>query len=124
MTNLCLSEALALVVRWSVPYSMMAVQTCTDVRIMPTSYVRMKATVRKMPAGKLTASRLRADVYRVLDGVLETGVPAVVQRRGRTLRIVPGKPVGRLDRLVARPDFIKGDPEDLVRLDWLHEWRP
>jgi hypothetical protein len=84
----------------------------------------MKATVQKMPAGKLTASRLRADVYRVLDGVLETGVPAVVQRRGRTLRIVPGKPVGRLDRLVARPDFIKGDPEDLVRLDWSHEWRP
>jgi hypothetical protein len=37
---------------------------------------------------------------------------------------VPGKPVGRLDRLVARPDFIKGDPEDLVGLDWSHEWRP
>ena len=84
----------------------------------------MKATVRKMPPGKLTASRLRADVYRVLDCVLETGVPAVVQRRGRTLRIVAGKPAGRLDRLVARPEFIKGDPEDLVRLDWSHEWRP
>jgi len=22
------------------------------------------------------------------------------------------------------PDFIKGDPEDLVRLGWSHEWRP
>jgi hypothetical protein len=84
----------------------------------------MKATVRKMPSARLTASRLRADVYRVLDGVLETGVPAVVKRRGRTLRIVPGEPVGRLDRLVARPDFIKGNPEDLVRLDWSREWRP
>jgi len=51
----------------------------------------MKAVVRKIPAGKLTASRLRADVYRVLDGVLETGVPALVQRRGRMLRIVAGK---------------------------------
>jgi hypothetical protein len=84
----------------------------------------MKTTVRKMPAGKLTASRLRADVYRVLDGVLDTGIPAVVRRRGRTLRIVPGKPVDRLAQLVARPDFIKGDPEDLVSIDWSHEWRP
>jgi len=84
----------------------------------------MKVTARKIPAGKLTASRLRADVYRVLDGVLETGIPAVVERRGRTLRIVPGKPAHRLDCLVARPDFIKGDPEDLVHLDWSSAWRP
>lgn len=77
-----------------------------------------------MPARKLTASRLRADVYQVLDGVLATGVPAVIERRGRTLRIIPGKPVNRLDSLVARPDFIKGDPEDLVHLDWSHAWRP
>jgi len=33
---------------------------------------------------------------------------------------VRGKPVGRLHRLVARPDFIKGDPKDLVHLDWSH----
>ena len=84
----------------------------------------MKVTARKVPAGKLTASRLRADVYRVLDGVLETGIPAVIDRRGRTLRIVPVKPTNRLDCLVARPDFIKGDPEDLVHLDWSSAWRP
>jgi hypothetical protein len=45
----------------------------------PSLIVRMKATVRKMPAGKLAASRLRADVCRMLDGVLETGVPAVIK---------------------------------------------
>jgi hypothetical protein len=72
-----------------------------------------------MPARKLTSSS-RADVYRALDGVLETGVPAVVKWCGRTLRIVPGTPVGRLHRLAARPDFIKGDPEDLVHFDWSH----
>ena len=92
--------------------------------MVPTCYVRMKSAPRKLPSGQLTASRLRADVYRVLDGVLNTGVPAVVTRRGHVLRIVPGKPAGRLDRLVARPDFIKGDPADLVHLDWAHEWRP
>ena len=92
--------------------------------MVPTCYVRMKPASRKTPSGQLTASRLRADVYRVLDGVLKTGVPAVVIRRGRTLRIVSEKPAGRLDRLVARPDFIKGDPADMVHLDWSHEWRP
>lgn len=84
----------------------------------------MKPVTHKKTLGKLTASRLRMDVYRVLDRVLETGVPAEVERRGRLLRIVPAETVERLKRLPSRPNFIKGDPEDLVHLDWSHEWRP
>jgi hypothetical protein len=84
----------------------------------------MKGATRKKASGALTASRLRMDVYRVLDQVLETGVPAEVERRGKLLRIVPADPVERLKRLPARPDFIKGDPENLVHMDWSHEWRP
>jgi hypothetical protein len=84
----------------------------------------MKNAGRKKTSGKLTASRLRMDVYRVLDRVLETGVPAEVERRGKILRIVPTQTVERLKRLPPRPAFIKGDPEELVHLDWSHEWRP
>jgi antitoxin (DNA-binding transcriptional repressor) of toxin-antitoxin stability system len=84
----------------------------------------MKAVGRKSAEGKLTASRLRADVYGVLDRVLATGVPAEVERRGKLLRIVPAEAVERLKRLPARPEFIKGDPEDFVHLDWSREWRP
>lgn len=84
----------------------------------------MKTTANKKSTGKLTASRLRADVYRVLDRVIETGVPAEVERRGKVLRIVPAEIVERLKRLPARRTFIKGDPEDLVHLDWSREWRP
>jgi hypothetical protein len=84
----------------------------------------MKAAARKPATGRLTASRLRADVYRVLDRVIQTGVPAEVLRRGKVLRIAPVEQVERLKRLPARPGFIKGDPEDLVRIDWSHEWRP
>lgn len=73
---------------------------------------------------KLTASQLRADVYRVLDRVLESGIPAEIQRKGRVLRIVPDTLSSRLSRLVERPTFIKGDPNDLVHLDWSAEWRP
>ena len=73
---------------------------------------------------RVTASHLRADVYRILDGVLASWQPVEVQRRGAVLRISPAEPAGRLARLVPRPGFIKGDPDDLVHLDWSDEWRP
>jgi hypothetical protein len=74
----------------------------------------------------LTASRLRADVYRILDQVLETGVPVEIVRAGRKLKIVPvdAGHRGKLDRLKVRSDVLVGDPEDLVHLDWSREWRP
>jgi hypothetical protein len=84
----------------------------------------MKAAAHRTASGRLTASRLRADVYRVLDRVIETGVPAEVERRGKILRIVPAEIGGRMKRLTSRPGFIQGDPEDLVHLDWSSSWQP
>lgn len=72
----------------------------------------------------ISASRLRADIYRLLDEVLETGQALEIERRGRVLEIVPKDTGPRLDRLPRRPDFIAGDPEDLISLDWSGEWRP
>ncbi len=71
----------------------------------------------------LTASKLRENIYRVLDQVLETGVPVEVRRKGRTVRIVPAEAVPKLSRL-ARRDFLRVDPEAIVHLDWSGEWRP
>ncbi|MGH7897028.1 MAG: type II toxin-antitoxin system Phd/YefM family antitoxin [Candidatus Binatia bacterium] len=75
---------------------------------------------------KITASKLRENIYKILDQVLETGAPVDIERRGRRLRIVPADaPPGRkLDRLRPRPKTIAGDPEDLVHLDWSGEWKP
>ncbi len=72
----------------------------------------------------VTASRLRADVYRILDRVIETGVPAEIERKGRILRIITDRPSSRLDRLQARPGYIKGDPDNLIHVDWSGAWRP
>lgn len=72
----------------------------------------------------ISASDLRQNIYRLLDEVLETGVPLEIERRGRTLRIVPADPRSKLDRIIGRDDFIVGDPEELVHLDWSDEWRP
>lgn len=72
----------------------------------------------------VTASKLRENVYRILDEVLETGVPVEIERRGRRLRIVAVDAPSPLDRLVPRTDVIVGDPDDLVHVDWSGEWRP
>lgn len=71
-----------------------------------------------------SVSRLRANLYRVLDRVLETGTPVEVERNGQRLRIVPVEPPGRLAKLSAHPEYVRVDPESLVHIDWSGEWRP
>ena len=73
----------------------------------------------------VTASKLREDIYKILDSVLETGEPVEIERRGRVLRIIADPPAGsRLSHSVKRPGLITGDPEDLVEIDWSKEWNP
>jgi hypothetical protein len=71
-----------------------------------------------------TITALRADLYRILDGVLETGMPIEVERNGQRLRIAPTDASGRLTRLQPHAGAVVGDPEELVHLDWSGEWRP
>ncbi len=71
---------------------------------------------------KLTATSLRENIYAILDRVLATGEPVEIERNGRTLRLQAVDAGSRLDRLVPRPDYIIGDPDDLVELDWSQEW--
>jgi len=69
-----------------------------------------------------TATRLRANIYRILDEVLETGRPVEIEHRGKRLRIVLAQPRSKLDNLEPHPDCIVGDPEDLVHIDWSEYW--
>jgi antitoxin (DNA-binding transcriptional repressor) of toxin-antitoxin stability system len=75
---------------------------------------------------KVTASKLRENIYKLLDQVLETGAPVEIERRGRRLRIVAADepPRDKLSRLSRHSDTIVGDPQDLVHLDWSGEWKP
>lgn len=70
----------------------------------------------------ITASRLRGDVYNILDQVLETGVPLKVIRKGKVLEIVPERPRAKPGRRKSRKRAMIGDPEDFVHLDRLPEW--
>ncbi|MBI5851658.1 MAG: type II toxin-antitoxin system Phd/YefM family antitoxin [Planctomycetes bacterium] len=70
----------------------------------------------------LTPSKLRADIYRILDRILATGIPIEVSRGRRKLKIVPDDSgQSKLDRLKRRPKAIRGDPEVLVHVDWSKE---
>lgn len=72
----------------------------------------------------LSATALRQDLYRVLDRVVATGEPAIVERKGVVLEIVVAARAPDLGRLPSRPDLIVGDPDELIHLDWSAEWKP
>jgi len=69
----------------------------------------------------MTASKLRADLYNILDETLKTGIPIEVVRKGRILKIVPETKPDKLSRLKKR-DYIVGDSDDIVHMDWSSEW--
>ncbi|MPZ14824.1 MAG: type II toxin-antitoxin system Phd/YefM family antitoxin, partial [Chloroflexi bacterium] len=57
-----------------------------------------------------------------LDQVLESGVPLEIERKGRRLRLIPTDAPAKLDRVAGHADYIVGNPENLVHVDWSHEW--
>jgi antitoxin (DNA-binding transcriptional repressor) of toxin-antitoxin stability system len=72
-------------------------------------------------AMQITASKLRENIYRILDEAIATGAPIEVVRKGTVLRIVPEKRASKLGRLKKRTGF-DGDPDDIIGMDWLKEW--
>jgi hypothetical protein len=71
----------------------------------------------------MTATQLRKDIYRVLDEVLDTGVPQEVLRGERRLMIVPA--VGARLRLAELPrrEALACTPDELIETSWDGEWR-
>lgn len=72
---------------------------------------------------RLSPSKLRANLYRILDQVLTTGKPVEIQRRGRRLSIVP-KDGAKLALLKPHRGYLKVPRDEIVHMDWSREWRP
>jgi hypothetical protein len=70
---------------------------------------------------RVTASKLRENVYSLLDQVIATGTPIEVIRKGTLLKIVAEKAPSKLSRLPKRKGF-KGDPDDILNMNWLAGW--
>ena len=69
----------------------------------------------------ITVTELRGNIYKLLDEVLNTGIPIEINKGGKKLRIVPVGKVNKLQNLVSRPNMIKGNPNDLVDISWEKE---
>ena len=69
-------------------------------------------------------SRNQKDIFRILDKVVKTGVPVEYERKGKRLLISPAEKSRDLSCLENHPDFIVGDPDDLVHIDWSSGWKP
>lgn len=54
----------------------------------------------------ITPTELRANIYKLLDEVLETGLPLEIKKGNQRLRTVPVEQVDKFQNLIARPDVI------------------
>jgi hypothetical protein len=99
-------------------------QAPTGPDIVRMSFLSTVRTKNRGTALATTASKLRANIYRMLDEVLETGQPLEVERNGKTLVIAPKEEQSIWDRLPRREGYIVGDPGELIHMDWSSEWNP
>ncbi len=75
----------------------------------------------------MNATKLRAELYGVLDSVIESGKPVFIERKGRILKLcLDSAPKRRSKRKwpKARPEWVNGDPDDVMAVDWSKEWKP
>lgn len=70
---------------------------------------------------RYSATRLRQNLYSILDRIIEKGEVVEIERNGHLLVISPEKPLSKLDRLECH-DIINGDSEDVVSMDWSKKW--
>ncbi len=73
---------------------------------------------------QVSHTNIQEDILQLLDKVVSTGVPVEIERKGKRLLISPAEKRRELDCLEKHPEFIVGNPDDLVHIDWSSEWNP
>ncbi len=71
---------------------------------------------------KLTASKLRENIYRILDRVAKTGEPVDIQRGETTLSIVPKSRLFRKLSRLQKQSLTDEDSDRFEHIDWSSEW--
>jgi hypothetical protein len=70
----------------------------------------------------LSASRLRENIYKILDQILETGIPVEIKRKDKILTIIPPKKSNKLQNIKKRK-ILNCDPDEIIHMDWSKEWK-
>ncbi len=71
---------------------------------------------------RVSLTLLRSNLYKIVDQVLETGIPVEIERKGKILKILSERKLSKLSHLQAHPNVINGNPNDIIDIDWLKEW--
>ena len=72
---------------------------------------------------KLTATQFRKNIYQTLDKVIETGIPAQIERNGQLLQIIPIIKPSKIKNIKDIPNLINGDPASLEDIDWSGKYK-
>jgi hypothetical protein len=68
----------------------------------------------------ISLTALRNNLFKIVDQVIQTGNPVLLERKGQKLKIVLEEKKSKLENLKPR-NCITGDPDDLVQVK-VGEW--
>ena len=71
----------------------------------------------------ITPSKLRENLYNLLDQVLESGKPLDIKRKGKILRIIREKKISKLEKIKAKK-ITNASDDELINSSWEEEWKP
>jgi len=64
----------------------------------------------------ISLTALRSQLFKIVDRVIESGIPVEIERKGHKLKIVLEEKKSKFDNLKRR-NCIVGDPDDLIDLE-------
>ena len=70
----------------------------------------------------VAATKLRQNLYRILDEILDSGIPVKINRKGEILMIIPEKKKSKLERLTEHKTIV-GDPDSIIKISFDNEWK-
>ncbi|MFW5712297.1 MAG: type II toxin-antitoxin system Phd/YefM family antitoxin [Spirochaetia bacterium] len=70
---------------------------------------------------RYSATKLRQNLYHILDMVIDEGKVVEIERKGHILKIVNESPLSKWDRLEPH-QILNDDPESIVSIDWSEYW--
>lgn len=70
----------------------------------------------------LSLTELRNNLYKIVDQVIETGIPVEVTRNNHKIKIILSDGPSKLERLSVRQNVFNDDPESIVNCNWISEW--
>ncbi len=72
---------------------------------------------------RISSSKLRENLYKLLDSVIETGEPLEIAKKGHILYVIYPKKTSRLNKIIPKK-ITNASDVDLVHSNWEKEWNP